>query len=108
MKKKKIGVIWVLISHYKYLIVSMMGVLLVVFLDENSILKNVQLSMQIDDLREEITRYTEQNKDNTRRLRELERTPGAIEKVAREQYFMKADDEDIYVLSDDEIKKKEF
>ena len=85
-----------------------MGVLLVVFLDENSILKNVQLSMQIDDLREEITRYTEQNKDNTRRLRELERTPGAIEKVAREQYFMKADDEDIYVLSDDEIKKKEF
>ena len=108
MKKKKIGVIWGLISHYKYLIVSMMGVLLVVFLDENSILKNVQLSMQIDDLREEITRYTEQNKDNTRRLRELERTPGAIEKVAREQYFMKADDEDIYVLSDDEIKKKEF
>jgi cell division protein FtsB len=27
--------------------------------------------------------------------------PKAIEKIARERYFMKADDEDVFVLSDD-------
>jgi len=32
----------------------------------------------------------------------LRRDPKAIEKIARERYFMKTDDEDIYVLSDDE------
>ena len=31
----------------------------------------------------------------------LESNPKAIEKIARERYFMKADDEDIFVLSDD-------
>ena len=36
------------------------------------------------------------------RLRELETNPKAIEKIARERYFMKADDEDIFVLSDDQ------
>ena len=28
--------------------------------------------------------------------------PKAIARIARERYFMKADDEDIFVLSDDE------
>jgi cell division protein FtsB len=31
----------------------------------------------------------------------LKRDPKAIEKIARERYFMKADGEDIFVLSDD-------
>ena len=35
------------------------------------------------------------------RIRELDRNPKAMEKIARERYFMKADDEDIFVLSDD-------
>ena len=36
------------------------------------------------------------------RLKELNTNPDAIAKIARERYFMKADDEDIFVLSDDE------
>jgi cell division protein FtsB len=32
----------------------------------------------------------------------LDSNPKAIKKIARERYFMKADDEDIFVLSDDE------
>ena len=35
-------------------------------------------------------------------IRKLDSDPKAIEKIARERYFMKADDEDIFVLSDDE------
>ena len=31
----------------------------------------------------------------------LEADPKAMEKIARERYFMKADDEDIFVLEDD-------
>ena len=36
------------------------------------------------------------------RLSEIDRNPAAIEKIARERYFMKADDEDVFVLSDDQ------
>ena len=49
----------------------------------------------------EIEKYDNLNKKNQARIRELDGNPKAIEKIARERYFMKADDEDIFVLSDD-------
>ena len=54
-----------------------------------------------DPVKEEISKYEAQHEADSRRLRELKRNPKAIEKIARERYFMKADDEDIYVLSGD-------
>ena len=107
MKKNNIGLILNVIVHYKYYIVLILGALVVLVLDENSVLHQIQLNSQIESLKDEITKYTEDNKEATRRLRELERNPKAIEKIAREHYFMKADDEDIFVLSDDQIKEKQ-
>ena len=97
----RLNVILSLISHYKYLIVCVIGVLIVGLIDENSFLKRFQLEMQISNLKNEINKYTEQYEADSRQLNELKRHPKAIEKIARERYFMKADDEDIYVLSDD-------
>jgi cell division protein FtsB len=37
-----------------------------------------------------------------RQILELNRNPKAMERIARERYFMKHDDEDIFVLSDDD------
>ena len=107
MKKNNIGLIWNVIVHYKYYIVIILGALIVLVLDKNSVLHQIQLHSQIESLQDEITRYTEENKEATRRLRELERNPKAIEKIAREHYFMKADNEDIFVLSDDQVQEKE-
>ena len=90
------------IAHYKYLIVVVIGVLIVGLIDENSFLKRVQLELRISSLKREINKYTEQYEADSRQLNELKRHPKAIERIARERYFMKADDEDIYVLSDDE------
>lgn len=92
-----------LLAHYnKYLIVLVVGTLIVGMLDENSVLKRIQLDLQIGDLKAEIEKYNNQYEADARQLNELRRHPQAIEKIARERYFMKADDEDIYVLSDDE------
>ena len=98
----RFNIILSFISHYKYLIVIVGGILIVGFLDENSFLKRVQLEWQISDLKAEIEKYRTQNEISTQKLRELKRNPNAIKKIARENYFMKADDEDIFVLSDDE------
>ena len=97
----KLNLIWNFISHYKYLIVIVIGVAIVGFLDDNSFIKRIQYELQISDLKAEINKYETQHEADSRRLRELKRNPKAIEKIARERYFMKADDEDIYVLSDD-------
>ena len=107
MKNNNVGLFWNVIVHYKYYIVIILGALIVLVLDKNSVLHQIQLHSQIESLKDEITRYTEENKEATRRLRELERNPKAIEKIAREHYFMKADNEDIFVLSDDQVQEKE-
>jgi cell division protein FtsB len=88
-------------GHNKYWIVLIIGVLVVGVVDENSFLKRVQLESKISDLKDQVEEYNSQYERDMTRLRELETNPKAIEKIARERYFMKADDEDIFVLSDD-------
>ena len=102
MLVSRFNIILSFISHYKYLIVIVGGILIVGFLDENSFLKRVQLEWQISDLKAEIEKYRTQNEISTQKLRELKLNPNAIKKIARENYFMKADDEYIFVLSDDQ------
>ena len=98
----RLSVVWEFISHYKYLVVVVLGVLIVGFIDENSFMRRIQLELQISDLQSDIKKYNKQYENDSRQLREIRQNPKAIEKIARERYFMKADDEDIYVLSDDE------
>ena len=98
----RLSVVWGVISHDKYLVVGVLGVLIVGFIDENSFMRRIQLELQISDLQSNIEKYNKQYEDDSRQLREIRRNPKTIEKIARERYFMKADDEDIYVLSDDE------
>ena len=96
------GHIFSFLSRFRYHIVTILGVLIVGVLDENSFRRRVECYYQIKDLNTEIDKYEKMYQHDTERLRELKRSPRAIAKIARERYFMKADDEDIFVLSDDE------
>jgi len=93
--------IWSFIRHNKYWIVIIIGVLIVSVLDENSFYQRIKYELQIRDLEDQISAYNAQYERDEAQLRELRRNPKAITKIARERYFMKADDEDIFVLSED-------
>ena len=97
----KLNMILRLVAHYKYLITTVVGIALVGFLDENSLLMHVRYRLRISELNDQIEMYNERNEAVTHELRELRLHPKAIEKIARERYFMKADDEDIFILSTD-------
>ena len=90
------------IGHYKYLIVCVLGVAYIGFLSENSLTKLVKLDMRLDDLKHEVEQYNKEDDYAKRALDELKNNPEAVEKVARERYFMKKADEDVFVLSTDE------
>lgn len=85
----------------KYLVTLLLGVIVVGFLDENSVWQHVQHTRRINELNKEIGEYMEQHRHDQEQIHYLDSTPKAIEKIARERYFMKADGEDIFVLSDD-------
>lgn len=87
------------VGHNKYWIVAIIAVLIVGVVDENSFYRRMKNNMQIADLRNQISQYNERYEKDEAQLRELRHNPKAITKIARERYFMKTDDEDIFVLS---------
>ena len=84
----------------KYVVVCIAGVLIVGFLDENSLWNHLKNRQRIDELMEEKARYNAAYRRDQAKIRELDQNPKAMERIAREHYFMKADDEDIFVLKD--------
>lgn len=98
---KSLKAAWGFLGHYKYVITIVLGVFFIGFVGENSVLQRIKYDAQIGELNDEITKYNERNEQATEQLRELRRNPRAIERIARERYFMKTDDEDIYVFQSD-------
>jgi cell division protein FtsB len=86
----------------KYTVVCVAGILIVGFLDENSVWSHLKNQQRISELEDEVSEYNAAYQRNQAQIHELNRNPKAIEKIARERYFMKADDEDIFILSDDD------
>lgn len=96
--------IWHLITRFKYQITIILGVLLVGFVDDDSIMKYIELEYQISDLKEEIAKYEKEYQKDSEQLKRIQRDPKEMSRVARESYFMKKDNEDIFVLTSDEEK----
>ena len=86
----------------KYSVVIVVGVLIVGFLDENSLWNHLKNRQRIQELTEEKNRYNADFQRDQAKIRDLDRNPKSMEKIARERYFMKADDEDIFVLSEND------
>ena len=86
---------------FKYSIVCILGILIVGYLDENSVWNHLKNRQRINELKEETENYNAIYRRDQAQIRELDRNPKAMEKIARERYFMKADDEDIFVLRED-------
>lgn len=102
---KKLKNIWITICAIpalKYILVTAFAVVFIGFLDENSVWHHYKNVRYISELQDEISLYNERHRDALSQIRQLDASPKAIEKIARERYFMKADDEDIFVLSDDQ------
>lgn len=92
---------WRLVGKLKYVVVITIGVLVIGLIGEYSFVVRCERKQQIADLKSEIKKYTDMHKRDSMQVKNLDHNPRYIEKIARERYLMKADDEDIFVLSDD-------
>ena len=97
----KLASLWLFVRRRKYLITFVLFVVLVGFLDENSIVRRLGYYREETRLRGEIDRYRAEYEEDTEKLKELTSNPEALEKIAREKYLMKKPNEDIYVFQED-------
>lgn len=98
----KLSNIWKFICRRKYFITIVAFTVIIVFLDENSMIRRLEYKHEIMQLKEEIEKYRTDYEENTQRLNEITTNPNAIEQIAREKYLMKKPNEDIFVFEEEE------
>ena len=97
----KLSSLWSFIGRHKYAITLAAFAVFVGFFDQNSLLRRANYMREESRLLDEIKKYRQEYEKNTERLNELLADSGAIERIAREKYFMKKPNEDIYVFEED-------
>lgn len=86
----------------KYIIALAAAVILIGFGGGNSLWAHFGYVNRIGELHDEIDHFDSEYRRNQAQIRELQSNPKKMERIARERYFMKSADEDIFVLSDDD------
>lgn len=82
----------------KYVLTTLIFLVIIGLLDKNSLIKRLDHHRQISTLESEIAKYKSQHDRDSSLLMEISSDPSAMEKVARERYFMKKENEDVYVF----------
>lgn len=89
---------WDFAKRHKYLITIVAFMANLTFFSEYSLVKRARNKIEIANLKSEINRYRKEYNRNTRILENMDKDPQYIEKVAREKYYMKKDNEDIFII----------
>ena len=98
----KLYTLWGIIRKLKYVVVLFFIVLINGVLDDNSWMENYKRKQQIEQVKNEIAELRAQYEEDTRRSEALDKA-SELERVAREKYFMKRADEDVFVVVGDEL-----
>jgi cell division protein FtsB len=102
IKKKK----WFGILTNMYVLVLTVFLVWMVFFDTNSLLIHLELKREIDKL-EKQQEFLREEIANDKKIIEKLSDPEELEKFAREQYFLKKKDEEIYLIEfEDSLKVK--
>lgn len=98
-----------LLKPFKNVFVLILTVFIVwmLFFDANSWLIHHELNNDIDDLENEKEYYQKEIEKDNKALKKLSTEEG-IEKFAREEYYMKRENEEIYIIEyEDSLKLKD-
>lgn len=89
-----------MLFHFKWWVALVIFFVFTGFIGEHSLINRYSQIMEIRRLNKEIADYKEKFEKDRDRLERLKNDPEAIVEVAREQYYMKNEDEDIFIVDD--------
>jgi cell division protein FtsB len=86
----------------KYIMTFIIFILWLSFFDQNNWIAQMQYQFELNKLDNEREFYEEEIKIVTQDLKELQTNPKSLEKFAREKYLMKKDNEEVFVLIEED------
>jgi cell division protein DivIC len=85
----------------KYILASVFFIVWVGFFDQNNLFERFQNMRELKKLSEDKEYYQSKISEESERLKELKTNKENLEKFAREQYLMKRDNEDVFIIVDE-------
>lgn len=82
----------------KYILATTVFVVLMLFIDHNDIFNQIERRKQLNDLLASKKFYEQQIENTKKSLNDLQNNSAALEKFARENYLLKRDNEDVFVV----------
>ena len=92
------------ILRNKYSLTILLFLVWLMFFDQNNLIDRFSMHREIRELEENRLYFLEQIEKDSTRLHELTTDKENLEKYAREQYYMKKKDEDVFVIIEEESK----
>jgi cell division protein FtsB len=89
----------------KYFLATVAFLVWMIFFDKNDLFSQYQERQQVNKLRQERDFYLKETAEVSTQLTELSTDKAALEKFAREKYLMKKDNEDVFVVVQEEKKE---
>lgn len=84
----------------KYVITMLVFLIWLFFFDQFNLLDRLDSMRNLKQLQQDKAYYQKRIREDSQRLKELKTNRENLEKFAREQYLMKKDNEDIFVIVD--------
>jgi cell division protein DivIC len=82
----------------KYFLTLLLFLLWMLFFDQNNLLENKRYEREYRQLQKDKEYYLIKIQEDNRKLKELQTNTDNLEKFAREEYLMKRENEDIFVI----------
>jgi cell division protein DivIC len=86
----------------KYVLTPILFFIWLLFFDQNNLIERKKLTKEYDQLLQEREYYLGKIKEDRKRIEELKTNSENLEKFAREQYLMKKDNEDIFIIVEED------
>ncbi len=96
---------WYKIFLNKYLIVGAFFLVWMIFFDQNSYFIHRELDKEIKELNRDKKYYQEKLEKETIQINRMKVDSSEIERIAREKHFLKKENEDVFIVEKQKVKK---
>ncbi len=86
----------------KYLVTGLAFVVWLLFFDKNDFYTQHQRSNELTELEQSKSFYAKEIASVRNELEQLESNPATLEKYAREKFYMKRDNEDVFIIKENQ------
>ena len=82
----------------KFFLTGMGFVVWMFFFDKNDVLSQYDRYQELKELKQSTSYYKKQIAASRQEIKDLQNNPRYLEKTAREKYYLRRDNEDIYII----------